>query len=94
MMLLIVHVLLGHRRLRDSEYYRDDEMVKCVLGLKRLPDVATLSRALASADERSVDKVAALSTSMVVQRLSAERVRRVTLDFDGSVPPSVRLTVV
>lgn len=85
MMLLVVHVLLGHRRLRDIEYYRDDEMVKRVLGLKRLPDVATLSRALASADERSVDKVAALSTSMVVQRLSAECVKRITLDFDGSV---------
>ena len=37
MMLLGVHLIVGHRRLRDVEYYRDDEMVKRVLGLKRLP---------------------------------------------------------
>ncbi|MEA3410763.1 MAG: transposase [Pseudomonadota bacterium] len=45
-MLLIVHLIIGHRRLRDVEYYRDDETVKRVLGLKRLPDVSTISRSL------------------------------------------------
>lgn len=90
MMLLVVHVLLGHRRLRDIEYYRDDEMVKRVLGLKRVPDVATVSRALASADERSVQKLGEVSTSMVLERLSAEQVARVTLDFDGSVQSTGR----
>ncbi len=53
MMLLVVHLIIGHRRLRDVDYYRDDEMVKRVLGLKRLPDVSMLSRALASADEQT-----------------------------------------
>jgi len=37
MMLLIVHLIIGHRRLRDVNYYRDDEMVKRILGLKQLP---------------------------------------------------------
>jgi len=77
--------VLGHRRLRDLEYYRDDAMVKRVLGLKRLPDVATVSRALASADERSVEKVREVSASMVLERLAEEKLARVTLDFDGSV---------
>ena len=45
-MLLVVHLIIGHRRLRDVDYYRDDEMVKRVLGLKRLPDVSTVSRSL------------------------------------------------
>jgi hypothetical protein len=91
MMLLVVHLLLGHRRrLRDLEYYRDDEMVKRVLGLKRLPDVATLSRALASADERSVQKVREESTCIVLERLSGEKLARVTLDFDGSVQSTGR----
>ena len=40
MMLLVVHLIIGHRRLRDVDSYRDDEMVKRVLGLKRLPDVS------------------------------------------------------
>ena len=31
-MLLVVHLIIGHRRLRDVDYYRDDEMVKRVLG--------------------------------------------------------------
>ena len=35
-MLLVVHLIIGHRRLRDVDYYRDDEMVKRVLGLKRI----------------------------------------------------------
>ena len=84
-MLLVVHLIVGHRRLRDLDYYRDDELVKRVLGLKRLPDVSTVSRSLSSADERSVGNVRAESTTMVIERLVAERLASVTLDFDGSV---------
>ena len=85
LMLLIVHLIIGHRRLRDVDYYRDDEMVKRVLGLKRIPEVSTLSRSLRSADEKSVGKVQSESRTMVMERLEAERLSRVTLDFDGSV---------
>jgi hypothetical protein len=85
MMLLVVHLIIGHRRLRDVEYYRDDEMVKRVLGLKRLPDVSTISRALGSADAISVEKLRGESRALVLERLSAEGLARVTLDFDGSV---------
>ena len=42
--LLIVHLLLGYRRLQDMRYYQDDPMVRRLLGLERLPDVATVSR--------------------------------------------------
>ena len=85
MMLLVVHLIIGHRRLRDVDYYRDDAMVKRVLGLKRLPDVSTLSRSLASADEQSVGKVRIESRHLVMERLALERCSAVTLDFDGSV---------
>ena len=47
-LLLIVHLLLGFRRLRDVDYYRDDPLVRRLLGLHRLPDVATLCRTLAA----------------------------------------------
>ena len=85
MMMLVVHLIIGHRRLRDVEYYRDDEMVKRVLGLKRLPDVSTVSRSLASADEQSVAKVRSESRHLVMERLVVEGFPRVTLDYDGSV---------
>ncbi len=55
---LVVHLLLGYRQLRDSRYYNDDPMVQRVLGLDRLPDVATMSRLLASTDTRSVGRLA------------------------------------
>jgi hypothetical protein len=84
-MLLVVHLLLGYRELRDARYYRDDEMVKRLLGLKCLPDVATMSRALASADERSVEGVRAESRRLVLERLGALGLARVTADFDGTV---------
>jgi hypothetical protein len=84
-MLLVVHLLLGYRELRDSRYYRDDEMVKRLLGLKRVPDVATMSRSLARADERAVDNVRAECRNLVVERLGALGLARVTVDFDGTV---------
>ena len=85
MMLLVVHLIIGHRRLRDVDYYRDDAMVKRVLGLKRLPHVSTVSRSLASADAQSVGKVQIESRHLVMERLTVERFSTVTLDFDGSV---------
>ena len=51
---LVLHLLLGYRELRDSVYYRDDPLVKRLLGLRRLPDVATLKRMLKEADAKSV----------------------------------------
>ncbi len=65
---LIIHLLLGYRDLRESAYYRDDPLVKRVLGLKRLPDVATISRMLAGADAKSVANLRALLRTMVFDR--------------------------
>ena len=42
-LLLIVHLLLGYRRLQDIRYYQDDPIVHRLPGLKHLPDVATVS---------------------------------------------------
>jgi len=82
---LVVHVLLGFRQLRDGRYYRDDPMVKRVLGLRRLPDVATISRALMQADARSADNLRRVIRRLVLERLVPLGLRRLTLDFDGSV---------
>lgn len=82
---LIVHLLIGFRQLRDLRYYRDDPMVQRVLGLTRLPDVATLSRLMATADPLSVTSLRQLIRQLVLQGLAVLGLRRLTLDFDGSV---------
>ena len=82
---LVVHLLLGYRQLRDLRYYADDPLVKRTLGLRRLPDVATLSRGLARADQDSVKHLQEMLREMVIARLVALTLSRVTLDFDGSV---------
>ena len=84
-LLLIVHLLLGYRRLQDMRYYQDDPMVHRLLGLKRLPDVATVSRTLAGLDEASVTHLRRLIRQRVVDQLGAMELARLTLDFDGSV---------
>lgn len=82
---LLVHLILGFRKLRDRDYYHDDPMVQRVLGLQRLPDVATISRTLAAMDEGAVAGYQTMSRNLVLDRLEAEQLARVTLDFDGSV---------
>ena len=84
-MLLIVHLLLGYRQLQDLRYYRDDPVVQRLLGVKRLPDVATISRSLAGMDTRSVEKLRRLNRRQVLQRIEDLGLARITLDFDGSV---------
>lgn len=85
MLLLVVHLLLGYRELRDVRYYRDDEMVKRLLGLKQLPEVSTVSRRLADADLRSVEAVRSQNRQLVLDRAVKLKLARVTVDFDGSV---------
>ena len=87
---LVVHLILGYRELQDSRYYRDDPLVKRLLGLKHLPDVATVSRALKQAGGQSVENLRALLRELVFQRIEILCPARVTLDFDGSVQSTQR----
>jgi hypothetical protein len=84
-LLLIVHLLLGFRRLREVDYYRDDPLVLRLLGLRKLPDVSTISRALSQMEHEDVEKVRKLLRALVLEGLKRERLSRLTLDFDGSV---------
>jgi hypothetical protein len=84
-LLLIVHLLLGFRQLRELAYYRDDPLVLRLMGLRRLPDVSTLSRALCQMEKAEVEKVRDLSRSLVIEGLKRESLARLTFDFDGSV---------
>ena len=89
-MQLIIHLLLGFRELKDCRYYRDDPMVKRLLGLKRIPDVATLSRFLKEATAHNVDHLRRCLREIVLMRLRLIAPPRLTLDFDGSVQSTQR----
>lgn len=82
---LIVHLLLGYRRLRERDFYADDPLVQRLLGLTQLPDTSTICRTLAKFDQQAIDNLRALMREWVLQRLMSERLARITLDFDGSV---------
>jgi hypothetical protein len=84
-LLIVIHLLLGFRRLREVDYYRDDPLVLRILGLRRLPDVATLSRTLSKLKQENVEKVRELSCSLVLEGLKRENLHRLTFDFDGSL---------
>jgi hypothetical protein len=84
-LLLVIHLLIGYRRLQDLRYYQDDPMVRRILGISRLPDIATVSRTLTGMDSRGVDNLRKLNRQLVTDRVSLLGLPRVTLDFDGSV---------
>jgi len=81
--LLILHLMLGWRRIRDLDYYRDDPLVKRILGLKVLPRASTLTRSLRSMGAGVVERLRGLMGVLVMERLG--NLARVTVDFDGSV---------
>ncbi len=84
-MLLIVHLLMGFRRLREVDYYRDDPLVLRILGLRKIPDVSTISRTLSKMDSKGFDNLRIMSRTLVIEGLQRECFPRLTLDFDGSV---------
>ena len=84
-LMMVVHLLLGYRRLRERDYYRDDPLVHRVLGLRRLPDVSTWTRGLSELTSRDIDGLRACNRTLVLERVRTEKLRRVTADFDGSV---------
>lgn len=86
LMVVLLLLLLGFRRLRDLDYCREDPMLARVAGLRRLPDVATVSRHLARLDERELSELREhCIREPVLERLEAERFARITVDFDGLV---------
>ena len=65
-LLLIVHLLIGFRLLREVDYYRDDPIVLRLLGLRRLPDTSTISRALCQIEVEGVDNYRQLLRELVI----------------------------
>lgn len=85
LVLLVIHLVLGFRRLREASFYRDDPMVLRLVGWSQMPDVSVVTRFLAACGQRCVEALRQLLNELVLQRLAGLGLARVTLDFDGSV---------
>lgn len=84
LMAVLLLLLLGFRRFRGLDYCREDPMLTRLLGLRRLPDVSTVSRHLARLDQRELSELREHCIRQpVLERLAAEGFARVTLDFDA-----------
>lgn len=81
-LILIIHVMLGYRRIRDNRFYANDPLIKRLVGIAVFPDTATISRTLSGCDEQAVE---GLRDTMQQQVLNTYTGTRITLDFDGSV---------
>lgn len=88
--ILIVHLMLGYRKLQDIRFYQYDPVILRLLGLNRLPHDSTLSRQLSKMDKQSVTQMRRFCRDLVLDRLSMECLNRITLDLDGSVQPTSR----
>lgn len=84
-LVLIVSVLLGYRRLRDVQFFKDDPVVLRLLGLHHMPTVSTISRRMCAVDDRSINGIECLQQNLVIEALAREQLATITLDFDGSV---------
>ena len=87
-MLLIVHLILGFRRLREIDYYRDDPLVLRLIGLKKFPDVSTISRSLSQMDTQSIGNLRRLSRSFVINGLQRELFPRLKHLYKSFYPSS------
>jgi hypothetical protein len=82
---LVIHVVLGFRRLRDRDYYADDPLIQRALGVRKIPDVSTMTRTLAAATEVQVTRFRKYVSELTLDRVETEKLARITADFDGSV---------
>ena len=84
-LVLIVHFIMGFKRLRSRDFYFDDPLLKRFCGLNSIPDVSTISRSLSLSDQRSLELLGDLNEKIVLDRIKIEKLKTVTLDFDGFV---------
>ena len=86
-MVLLVLVLLitGGRRVRHIGYLEADPLVKRFCGLAQVPAVRAVGRWLGGFDHSGVEALLTLNEVLVGRVIRDSGVRRLTLDVDGSV---------
>jgi len=77
----MVHVVLGFRKIRDIEYYKDDPLVKATTDLKELPEVSAVSRILSNVDDESVEAFQRTVRDECLGQIAAAGLGRITPDW-------------
>lgn len=77
--------LSGGNRLRHIRYIAGDFLVRRVVGVKRLATERTLSRWLKRFTPATLEILNRLNAGLVLGTLSSLDLKRITLDFDGTV---------
>ena len=84
-LLLVVHLMLGFRRLRSLDNYSEDPLVKDLVGFQQLPAVSTWTERLRQCPPEAIERLGAANRDFVLEELARHKIKRITLDFDGSV---------
>jgi hypothetical protein len=75
----------GGNRLRHVRYLCSDWMVKRVVGVKRMATERTLSRWLKKFTAPALNSLLCMNSTLVLRTLASLQLKRITLDFDGTV---------
>ena len=84
-LLVLVMLITGARRVRHVGYVAGDPLVERVCGLGRMPSQHTLGRWLRSFDDAGVRALHGVNERLVGEMIGRSDLRRLTLDVDGSV---------
>ncbi len=86
MVLLLLGLLIaGGRRLRHLMFLKADPLVLRFCGLQRVPTPRTVGRWLRRFTHTQLDRLLRLNDELVAEAIRRSRVRRLTIDVDGSV---------
>lgn len=84
-MLVLVMLITGARRIRHVDYLRGDGLVARVCGLKRVATRHTVGRWVRSFDAAGVAALLGINERWVGDVITRSDLRRLTVDVDGSV---------
>ena len=84
-LLMLMLIIGGGRRIRHLGYLSSDPVVLRGCGLRRLPTARTVGRWLSGFDQKALSGLSDLNESLTLSVIRELKLRRLTLDIDGSV---------
>ena len=84
-LVIVVLILVGGRRLEHLNYICDDPLVKRFCGLLRLPRERSVARWLKRFTHKSVMALVEINSQIVSEAIEKQSLARLTFDIDGSV---------
>jgi len=84
-LVIVVLILVGGRRLEHLNYICDDPLVKRFCGLLKLPRERSVARWLKRFTHKSVMALVEINSQIVGEAIEKQSLARLTFDIDGSV---------